>query len=202
MNTRIAFSAISILAALTITAGATFAVFTDVATSQDNTFSTGNADLQLADDNGLGAAGTYANDITGATFSNMAPGQTVTKQFWIKNNGTVNLATTVDLEGESLGSAQDLKTALTIKFKCDTNDNGLTDDPGTTAKTVNQWLTDTPESLDTILASTGAQNASSSTSDADELVCQMIGTVSGSAGNEIAGETLSFDARFDGTQTP
>src|SRR3989344_1186372 len=108
MNTRIALSAVSIFAALAIMGGATYAAFTDTASSQDNTFSTGSASLLISDSSDPGDDPVaYAENITGATFTGMFPGQVVEKDFWLKNDGSVALAATVDLEGESLGSAPD-----------------------------------------------------------------------------------------------
>ncbi len=46
MNSKIALSAISILASLALVGGATFALFSDVATSSDNTFATGTLNLR------------------------------------------------------------------------------------------------------------------------------------------------------------
>lgn len=205
MNTRIALSAVSIFAALAIMGGATYAAFTDTASSQDNTFSTGSASLLISDSSDPGDDPVaYAENITGATFTGMFPGQVVEKDFWLKNDGSVALAATVDLEGESLGSAPDLKSVLTISFTCDADNNGIGigADVTTPAKTVDQWLTDAAVGVDTIGASTGGSNALNENSDVDETACRMIGTVSAAAGNEISGETLSFDARFNGTQTP
>ncbi|MBI2029746.1 hypothetical protein HYT02_04980 [Candidatus Gottesmanbacteria bacterium] len=88
MNTKIALSGISILASLALVGGATFALFTDVGTSTNNVFATGNLDLKLSDD----TPETDQDDVT-ASFggSNLGPGDcTTTQQLRVKNSGTIN----------------------------------------------------------------------------------------------------------------
>ena len=86
INRKIAMSAMSILTALGMTAGATFAFFSDTATSTANTFATGSFDLRLSDDNETvqdSIAGTFNSSI-------MAPGANpVTATIQLRNSGTV-----------------------------------------------------------------------------------------------------------------
>ncbi|MGE0228674.1 MAG: TasA family protein [Dehalococcoidia bacterium] len=74
------------LVAAMITA-ATSAVFTDAATSTDNTFNTGTLDIQLKDDN-EGPADDVSASIT---FENMAPGDSVAKPVTVSNPGSLGL---------------------------------------------------------------------------------------------------------------
>lgn len=203
VNTRIGLSLISILAAAAMMAGATFALFTDAASSQDNTFSTGNADLQIANDIvPPGDPDVYANDITGVSISSLLPDQSITKDFWLKNNssGDFSMDTTVDL-GDLTGTVEGtLPNELMVMFQCDTNSNGLGDgDSSTSNKSVSDWITEDPEQLGTIGANDGPSDATTQ-SDQDELLCRMTANLPDDVENDVAGETLSFDGIFDAIQ--
>ena len=86
MNKKIFFSGVSILAALALMGGATFAFFSDVGTSSSNVFATGTLDLKLT-----GANETDQDSVT-ASFgsSNLVPGScTGSQTLSLKNTGTV-----------------------------------------------------------------------------------------------------------------
>src|SRR3989344_9012088 len=102
-NKRIVLSTMSILTSLALLSGATFALFTDQATSQDNTLSTGNASLLIAND--VESPGAYNESIAGVSFSDIAPGFTEDKDFWLKNNssGDFSMDLTVDLDDIAAG---------------------------------------------------------------------------------------------------
>ncbi len=87
MNSKIALSALSILSALALMGGATFAFFSDIGTSNDNVFSTGTLDLKLSDD----TPETDQDDVT-ASFgaSDLVPGASVSGQLRLKNDGSIN----------------------------------------------------------------------------------------------------------------
>lgn len=80
-------SGFSILSALVLMGAGAYAFFSDVAHSNNNTFSSGNADMQLALDVS-NAPGTYGDNITGPSFSGLFPGNSRTFTFWIKNNSS------------------------------------------------------------------------------------------------------------------
>jgi predicted ribosomally synthesized peptide with SipW-like signal peptide len=87
MNIRIALSSLSILTALALMGGATFAFFSDVGTSNNNVFAAGTFDLLLSDD----TPETLQDDVV-ASFGgeNMAPGDcTTSQQLRLRNSGTV-----------------------------------------------------------------------------------------------------------------
>src|SRR3989344_761954 len=117
MNTRIALSGLSILTTLALVGGATFALFSDSATSTDNTFSSGNASLLIA--NNDASPGTYAESIAGVSFSDIAPGFTMDKDFWLKNHsaGSFSMSTTVDLDDPDLDDGPDLQGVLMVGFR-------------------------------------------------------------------------------------
>lgn len=87
MNTKIALSTLSILTALSLVGGATFAFFSDSGTSNDNFFSIGTLDLKLSDD----TPETDQDNVT-ASFggTDLVPGATVSGQLRLKNSGSIN----------------------------------------------------------------------------------------------------------------
>lgn len=86
MNTRIALSTLSILAALGLMGGAAFAFVSDAGDSTENTFATGSFDLQLTDNN----QGPQDNVDTTWNGTNMAPGGTaISAVLNFRNSGTI-----------------------------------------------------------------------------------------------------------------
>lgn len=84
INKKIALSAMSILSALAIMGGATFAYFSDTGTSSQNTFSSGTLNMKLSD-----ADQTDQDNVGGTWGLNSAPGDTFTGILNIKNTGNV-----------------------------------------------------------------------------------------------------------------
>lgn len=204
INSRIALSLASIAAAGALVAGATFAFFSDQATSDDNTFSTGNASLLITDDVIPGnPVLPYTESISGVSVSDMIPGQVETKDFWLKNDsaGSFSMDVTADLGGLAGTTPGDLPTTLLVKFTCDTDNNGLGDGADTTTveKSVQAWVDDSPVALGTIGSNDGPSDATTD-SDQDELICKMTATLPTSAEDDLAGKDLSFDGLFDATQ--
>ncbi len=120
MNSKIALSAISILASLALVGGATFALFSDVATSSDNTFATGTLNLQI-DDTDQSAT----ESVTGSIFANnFAPGQSVTSFISLHNPvGSLPIAE-VEMTADTLETADpdglsDLRNVLQLAVMVD-----------------------------------------------------------------------------------
>lgn len=87
MNSKIVLSLASIFASVAIVGAATYAYFSDQATSTGNTFTSGTFDLKLTDNN---QGPTDTVDTTWSS-NNMAPGTNpVTATLWFRNSGTVN----------------------------------------------------------------------------------------------------------------
>lgn len=86
MNSKIALSGLSILAALALMGSATFAYFSNVGTSTDNVFAAGTLNLKLSDD----TPETIVDDVT-ASFggTELGPGDSVSGQLRLRNSGTV-----------------------------------------------------------------------------------------------------------------
>jgi len=101
IKARIGLSLLSILVALSLMAGATFAFFNDTATSTGNTFSTGNASLLIATDTGEGlpADGEFSESIAGPIIDNLFPGSSDRFLFWLKNDSSsdIELDLTADI---------------------------------------------------------------------------------------------------------
>lgn len=122
MNKKIAMSAISIVSALTIMGGATFAAFSSPATNPGNTFAAGDIELQINGASGSGSTPVFA--VTG-----IAPGESRVQKLALTNAGSIGSASTnVSGVNDSSTSVSDLGTKLTLQFFDDTNLNGLYDD--------------------------------------------------------------------------
>lgn len=89
INSRILLAAASIFAAAALVVGATFAYFSDVSSSNDNIFQSGNFDLQVADNDSEG----FGDSVTASFVSpeNWAPGEKFVDFICFKNNGTTDI---------------------------------------------------------------------------------------------------------------
>ena len=88
INRRIVTSALSIGTAGALLVGATFAFFSDTSSSNDNIFSSGNFDLQVADNNesfGESVAASFVSP------PNWAPGEKFVDFICFKNNGSTDI---------------------------------------------------------------------------------------------------------------
>lgn len=87
MNKKIAMSMVLVMTAMSVMGGATYAFFSDTSTSENNTFSSGSLDLQLADSTENFTSGNVTASFGAA---NMAPGDCTGNQtLSMQNNGTV-----------------------------------------------------------------------------------------------------------------
>jgi len=86
INTKIAMSALSVVTSLALMTGATYAFFSDSATSTGNTFAAGSFDLRLSDND------EFVQDSIASTFNSttMAPGANpVTATILLRNSGSI-----------------------------------------------------------------------------------------------------------------
>ena len=88
MTSRIAISGLTIFAALAIALGVAVAQFSDTVTSVDNRFSSGDLELAISDDN-EGFSDSVSSSMSSP--ANMAPGDTFTGFFRLKNTGNVDI---------------------------------------------------------------------------------------------------------------
>ena len=184
-------SGLSIISALTIMGGATYAAFSGSATATSNTFATSTANLQISVDPG-GADGTFFPTVNGDDFSGVLPGQTKSFNFWLKNNSSdMSMTLTADVSAitDAEDSVQQLDNELKVSWTCDSNgDNSLSGETPSAEFSPRDWLVggNAP-----ILATLPANT---------KRFCQMNGRLPETATNDVAGETMSFDVKYDGTQ--
>ncbi len=175
-------SGLSIFSALVLLGGTAFAAFTTTATANGSTFSSSTPSMQLCNDNG-GTLGACANQIPNPiNVGGLIPGTPKTFAFWISNTGTDTLnPLAITFTSPSISGVNTLEADLNVSLACDaTGNNG-----SVSADTFNSW-----ESGKTV--SGGQLGAGTQTR------CVM--TVELPAGNTTdAGQTLNFNASFDGS---
>lgn len=128
---------LSVVTALAMAGGATYAFFSDVATSSNNTFSTGTLSMQVRDNN---QGFTDAISESFASPSNWVPGEAYTDFVCFQNNGTVNIqdiyfnitqsGTTGDTGLKNFINAEKVELGLATADECATAGTpgvGLTD---------------------------------------------------------------------------
>ncbi|MEX0616599.1 MAG: TasA family protein [Candidatus Woykebacteria bacterium] len=193
---RIIASLATIGATSALLVGATFAFFTDQATSTGNTFTSGNADLQIGLDTGNELTVVFGSSFDAPDFSNLFPGFSSNTDFWLKNNSSspISLDVVADLANLSQtpgpDTTNDLADNLLIRWNCDIDDNGSLGDNTSSAEfSVNAWIAGGNAGLGTI-----AQG--------NAIFCRLMARVPTSATNVIAGDSVTFDALYDATQTP
>lgn len=199
---RMLLSFALVFAALAAVAGISNALFTsEPAIADENTFTTGSADLLIAPD-ATGTPGTYSNTIPGASVAGLTPGETETFVFWLKNDSddTMELDLTGDLTNISDLTGTDFSTTMLIDFGCDVQ-NSTARDGSTPIKALGTWDTDLAQTLDDghhalsgILGPSDLTNGTGT----DEAKCTM--TVSLDESSTSENSTASFDAEFIGTQ--
>lgn len=127
MNSKIALSGLSILAALAIVGGATYAAFSSAASNTGNTFGAGSLTLKI---NGFG--GSTSTPIF--SVSNAAPGSSSGPLLLnLSNTGTVNGSTTklTGIDVTPSGDPPNLGGKLTLTLYNDVDDNGTLTGPDT-----------------------------------------------------------------------
>jgi predicted ribosomally synthesized peptide with SipW-like signal peptide len=84
MKTKMFMSMLVIALAAALVGGATMAIFTDTATNTGNTFTAGTVDVMVYDN-------TSFVTLTPVSITNMAPGDTRSSSFVVRNAGTLDL---------------------------------------------------------------------------------------------------------------
>lgn len=194
MNKRIVMGGLSIVAALTLMGGATFAQFTSSATLDNSTFATGDASLGIAADSADAPVLGYSTTITGfGPINNIAPGYSANFVFWLRNGSSsaINLDVIAKLTGVS--GDEVLQDALKITFTC-TRRDGTTTIAGPFS--VNDWEAGSAP-VGTLLSGGTADGLGS-----DETQCVMNVNLPLSSDSSVANKTVTFDGQFDATQAP
>lgn len=111
MNRKILFSTISILSALALMSGATFAFFSSTATSTGNVFAAGTLTMQLDDNDEITPAATVVASFGGTS---LAPGGAVSGFVSMHNSGSIAMAEVNLSSTETVLSSPDLAGKLNI----------------------------------------------------------------------------------------
>lgn len=180
------FSVIAMLICIIMLLGATYAWFTDNATSPDNQITAGNLNVELyhwtsATDS------TNISDSATPVFSNSIkwePGRTEVVYLSVKNAGDLNLKYRVDLVVTSI-SHDNLADVMEYAIATDAQYGSVTSWAGNGAKLVNAPGANATDVVDVELAP-GAE-------DFYAISIHM----SEEAGNQYMGETITFDNRHD-----
>lgn len=175
MNSKIAMSTLSIVTSLALMGGTAFAAFVSTATATGNTFSTGNADLQIST-NAVDYGPSISNFFSG---TDIFPGDSRTYTFYLKNNSADNLTLNIDASFTDGSGDTTLQDALITDFACD---NGA--DPA--AFSVTSML---GGSVDLGNLNSGAA-----------MTCTLTVSLPASADDSVAGQTIGFNALFNATQ--
>src|SRR5690606_3099547 len=83
INKKIAMSAFSIVTALSLVGGATYAFFTAQAVSTNNTFTTGNVEISITEHN---SSELFLNEVLATDW---APGEETLVEFDVRNDGSL-----------------------------------------------------------------------------------------------------------------
>ncbi len=192
INRKIAMSGMSILASLALMGGATFAFFSDSATSTGNSFAAGNFDLKIGD------AAPAASDSIGAVFisNNMIPGATPTSAtLFLRNTGSVP-GNKVFLKVENVGGVDNntnqptpMPRQINITVTYDGTPISVPDTNGNARQDLE----------DLQIAGNGLQIGTITDLSADHTLIVTAGLDSG-AGNEYQGDSVTADLRATLTQ--
>jgi len=178
INKRVAISFITIVGVMSLVVALTIAQFSNNATLGSNSLETGSSNLQIAEV--TASCGTFSGSISpGILVDDLAPGQSGTKDFCLKNNSEsdISLDVTVGSVGINLG---DLDQSL-VNLSVECAEEGSVS-VGTVAA---------PNTSVVITTLTHLQ----------EKECVITAQLDASADNEDSSKTLNFDVVFTGTQT-
>lgn len=125
INRRIIASGLSIVSALAVMGGATFAAFSSQASNNGNTFGAGDLVLEINGAPGSGSTPVFA-------IGDAAPGDQSVQSFLLTNSGSVN-ASTMSLQvlgvTDTVASPANLGDVLKLELFLDDGDNSF--EPGT-----------------------------------------------------------------------
>ena len=189
MNSKMAFSALSIVAALSLMGGAAFAFFSSTSTSTGNVFASGTLILKLDDTDEVTPAATITASLGG---SNLAPGGTVSGFISMHNDGTIDIAEVNLGSTETVTSSPDLATKLNItSAKIDTNST-CTASPADVSGSL-------PATLAGLNGGTFDMSSSAIAAGATKYLC-MTFTLDSGTDNTFQGKTITETFTFIGHQ--
>ena len=175
---RIAISFLTVVGILALVAALAVAQFGDQAFLTGNTMTTGNANLQIAED--LASPGTFSSSIGGLTGVDLAPGQSASKLFWLKNNSDSDISLAVSAAvGNVTGDLASSKVDLSISCGGPAVVGTLATFPTDTIVTIPHGVVE-----------------------GNPVLCNIEATLNGTTEPADTDKTISFDVTFTGTQTP
>ncbi len=189
----------SILAAVGLLSGATFAFFTSSANSTANTFAVGSLDLDI-DDNDQSVTQNVTASIVG---SGMVPGGTPTSGFIsLHNSGTVNIAevemTTAIFESNDPGNDSNLGDVINLTVLSGDDNTCATNQIDHTGALATQFGGTSPLTLSELNGQT-FDSFSGITVGGDKYIC-MTAQMDAAAGNTYQGDAISVDFNFIANQ--
>lgn len=211
LNSKILLSFASIIAAIALVVGATFAFFSDEETSNDNLFSAGTLDLVLCDDDenvgpNCDNAQEAATDSVVASFgsADLVPGATVSAGFLeLQNNGSIDAAE-VELSGitTETGDVGD-PGAIENELLLDLRTGSDSDCTGSINQTAAIELVvgngDGELTLGELGNGTVYDALPGITAGSDYFLCMSV-TLDDDAGNEVQGDAAEIDLTFTANQ--
>lgn len=185
MNSKIVMSGLSIMTALTLMAGSAYAAFVSQATSTGNTFSVGNADLQIATET-AGAPNTYGPSIVGFSGTGFFPGESREYRFWLKNTSASNVVLDTSASFDAVAATLGLENKLMVQISCQNTSTVVTTTSG-------QY---------SVAAWDAGSDAIGSLGQNQEARCAMTVTLPSDADVSYEGATVNFNALFNASQAP
>ncbi len=185
---KVYLSILAIVATLSLVGGATYALFSNEATSGPNTFATGNADLKLRHNPTQGWADSYG----GSNWDNLYPGWEDSYNVYLKNNSSSPITLRAFPRIESVSGNWMLLDNIYLQFLYADGTPALNSNSNPCGNVTLRWWLDNPDSFD-IGDLTQAQERG-------PWIAKF--TIPTTVGNEIANKTITFDLIFNGIQTP
>lgn len=180
MNKKIAMSFLSVVAAMALMGGSAFAAFTTSASATANTFSSGNAGIQLS----LLHDGTYTGSIT-SPFSdtNIGPGYSKVFTFYMFNSSATNLPLNLSATFTGVTDPGNLGNDLMTQFTCQPDGGSLTTAPAFSVTSMN-----------------GGNVNLGTLNQGVKATCTATISLPSSIGNADVNKTVSFDTVFNATE--
>jgi len=183
---KVYLSILAIVATVALVGGATYAAFTNAATSGPNTFATGNADLKLRHQPSQGWADSYG----GASWGNLYPGWSDSYNVYLKNVSSSPISLRVFPKITGATGAGVMLDKVYLQFLYSDGTPVLNSSGNPCGNVTLRWWQDNPDSFDIGDLTQGQVRG--------PWVAKF--SIPTTAGNEIAGKTLSFDLIFNGIQ--
>ena len=183
---KIYLSILAITAAIALVGGATYAVFSNKATSGPNTFDTGNADLKLRHRTDQAWADSYG----GANWDNLYPGWSDSYNVYLKNNSSSPITLRVFPRLENASGNGILLDEVYLQFLYADGTPVLNSSGNPCGIVTLRWWLDNPDTFDIGDLTQGQERG--------PWVAQF--SIPTTADNTIADKSLNFDLVFNGIQ--